>query len=604
MNSKSTWTWFLLAVALFGLVCLDQYLRKPQTGPAPLLPNLKTAEVTSVQVIPAGQTEIRAERTNAGWQLTRPLAYPAHGAAIQSLLRALERLTPATTFSIHELRQHPKADEEFGFDTPQATLILNQEGSAIKLLVGRRTPPGNQVYLQLVGGGDIYVVDADWLAGIPPNATAWRDPALVDLRRLTFDRLNVTNGANWVELERDADTHRWRMTRPIRARADNEHLPGWLQQLDQMRAVQFFDDPKSDLDVFGLQPPELTVAFGQGSNVVARLEFGRSPTNDASLVYARRRGWNSVLTVAKDLQAPWRAPKDAFRDPRVVDLSSQSTIREIEVQGEEDFVLQCQTNSTPPAWRLPASDFAVDAGLANELLDALTGLRIAQFVNDVATEADLPRYGLKTPVRQVRVRAARPPGSPTNALLADLTFGTNQDGRVFVRRADEDSIYEVNPVVLESLPAAAWRLRDRRLWDFGQNDVAGLTIREAGKSRQLVRDAAGHWSLAPGTQGILEDSAAAAIEEAVRQLAGLSASAWTARGAENLPRYGFKPDGYELTIDLKNGQKRSVQFGGDAPSHYPYGAIMLDGQPWIFEFPLALYHGFLKPYLSLPGGVP
>ncbi len=602
MNSKSTWTWLLVAVGLFALICLDYYFRKPPAGPPPILPNLRASAVTSVQVIPAGQVEIRADRTNDAWQLTRPLDYPARADAIERLLAVLERLTPATTFSVHELRQHPKADQEFGFDSPQATLTVQFGAGLSKVLIGRRTPPGNQVYVQVVGVGDIHVVNADWLALVPRNVNAWRDPTLVDLSRLTFDRLLVTNGANFVELQRDAATNRWHMSRPISARANNDRLAGWLQQLRGLRTLQFIDDPKAELDTFGLQPAELTLAFCQGSNLVALLDFGKSPTNDPSLVYARRRGWNTVVTVAKDLQAPWRASKDMFRDPRVVDQEGPTV--SVEVRGDEDFTLQRQGGPTAAGWRLAPPQFPLDPGLVNEMLDAISGMRIEQFANDVVTDADLPRYGLKTPVREIILRsAATNTAGLTNAVIADLTFGTNQEGRVFVRRADEDSIYEVNPAVLDLLPRASWQLRERHFWSFTVNDVAGLTIRQSGKTKQLVRDSPGHWSSVTQS-AVVDDATAPALEDTVRRLGEVSASVWVARGDQNQARYGFKEDDHQIAIELKNGTRLNLEFGGVAPSQYPYAAVTLDGQKWIFEFPLALYYQSIKSWLSLPSGAP
>ncbi len=602
MNSKSTWTWLLVALGLFALICVDYYTRKPQTGPPPVLPNFRAGAVTSVQVIPAGQVEIRADRTNDTWQLTRPLAYPARAEAIDSLLAVLERLTPATAFSIHELREHPKADAEFGFDSPQATVTVQLGMAQSKLLIGRRTPPGNQVYVQVVGVGDVYVVDADWLRLVPHNVAAWRDPALVDFSRLAFDRLLVTNGANYVELDRVAGGTRWRMSRPIPARANNDRIAAWLQQLDALRALQFTDDPKADLETYGLQPAELTLAFCQGNNPVALLEFGKSLTNDLSLVYARRRGWNTVLTVAKDLQAPWRASKDAFRDPRVVDVVAP--VDQVEVRGEENFTLQRGGNAANAGWRLVPPQFPVDLGLANEMVDGLAGLRIEQFANDVVTEADLPRYGLKTPLREIILRSAvTNAASPTNAIIADLTFGTNQEGRAFVRRADEDSIYEVNPAVLDVLPRASWQLRERRIWNFSVNDVASVTIRTNSRAKQLQRDSPGHWSSV--NQGVVVDDATSpALEETMLRLGELSASVWVARGDQDQARYGFKEGGHQITIELKNGTKLSLEFGGLAPSQYPYAAVTLDGQKWSFEFPLALYYQFIKPWLSPPSGAP
>src|ERR1035441_808530 len=97
MNARNTWRWLMVAVALFAFIVFQQrYLRKTGGGPIKVLPSLKATEVTTVQVRPAAQLEIRAERTNGIWQLTEPLVSPAQAASIEKLLAVLEVLTPAT----------------------------------------------------------------------------------------------------------------------------------------------------------------------------------------------------------------------------------------------------------------------------------------------------------------------------------------------------------------------------------------------------------------------------------------------------------------------------------------------------------------------------
>src|SRR5262249_53775492 len=87
----------------------------------------------------------------------------------------------------------------------------------------------------------------------------------------------------------------------------------------------------------------------------------------------------------------------------------------------------------------------------------------------------------------------------TNSLIAQLNFGTNQQDKVFVRRADESSVYAVKLADFQRLPAASWELRDRQVWNLSENDVARVSIRQGGRTRQLIRTAQYKWSLAPGS---------------------------------------------------------------------------------------------------------
>src|SRR5208337_808572 len=86
MNSKTTGIWFLIAAALFALIFIfEHFLRPSAAEPSRILPELRPPAVTCVQVIPAGTLEIRADRTNATWLLSKPIVYPAQSAAIDAL---------------------------------------------------------------------------------------------------------------------------------------------------------------------------------------------------------------------------------------------------------------------------------------------------------------------------------------------------------------------------------------------------------------------------------------------------------------------------------------------------------------------------------------
>jgi len=596
MNSRNTWRWIVVAAGLFAFIFFYQrHMDKSGGGPVRVLPNLRAALATSVQVRPTANLEIRADRTNGVWQLSEPLVYPAQAVSIEKLLTELERLTPATCITARELRDRPKADEEYGFATPQASIIIEQPGYTARVRVGAKTSPGDQVFLQVVGGEGVYVVDADLLKYVPRSADDWRDTALLDMKGLAFDRLAVTNGAKVFELRRDATNQLWRMVYPLQARANSAKTEESLQMLQSVRVRQFVpDDSRMDLETFGLQPPELEVALGQGTNTMARLQFGKSLTNDTRLVYARRVGLNAVVAVPKDLLASWYALVNDFRDPLLVTLTAP--VASIEVRTQDKFSVQQQTNDT---WRVLPQDLPADPGLVRDLLSALSALRIVEFTTDAATAPDLPLYGLASPTRQYTLRApaTNSPSGLTNAIIAQLNFGTNQADKVFAQRADEPGfVYAVKLTDFQRLPAAGWQMRERRIWDLSTNDVARATLRQQGRARQINRNGPHDWSLAPGSQGVINDLA---VEETVSGLCQLTAAAWVGHGAADRARYGFSENSHQVTLELKNGEKATVEFSTGAASGVPCGAVTLVGEPWVFECPAWLYE-YVQRYLSVP----
>jgi Domain of unknown function (DUF4340) len=224
-------------------------------------------------------------------------------------------------------------------------------------------------------------------------------------------------------------------------------------------------------------------------------------------------------------------------------------------------------------------------------------LRVAEFVKDVVTAPDLPAYGLETPTRQIILRSA---AGDSNTIIAQLAFAIQTNG-IFVHRADEDFIYSVTTNDFNRLPEAGWEFRDRQIWNFSETNIAQITLRQSGKIRTLVRNGPNQWSLAPGSQGIINPPA---LEETAHRLGELTVLGWVGRNVTEPEKFGLSPDNLDITVELKNGEKFSLAFGTVLESaHTALAAVTLDGERWAFVFPPTLYQ-FVLSYLVIPANVP
>ena len=602
MSVKKTFVWLLIAGGLFAFIFFyHRHVVPSAVVPGKVLPELRAEAVTSVQVRPSGpnQLQIRVDRTNGAWQLTQPLIYPAHTRRVNNLLAFLEDLKPAPYLPGTVLRAHTNADEEFGFAKPQATVVIQQGSYSPRLRVGALTTPGDQVYLQLEGDLGAYVVSADLLKFIPRSADDWRDNALLNVTNLVFDRLAVTNNSkgevgrglpassSTFVVQRDPTNGVWRMIWPLDARANHAKIQEGLQKLQEIRIRQFVsDDPKVDAEPFGLAPPELELDFAKGTNVLASLQFGRSASNDVTRIYARRAGQPAIFAVDKDLLLNWCSFLNDFRDPHLLSLTDD--VQSVEfTRGQNRSSVQRQADGT---WRVIPGGYPGDIDSVRALVSGLTNLEIQKFVNDVANPADLPQYGLAPSFERLTLRGncAAPAGATNAPALAELDFGfgTNAADQVFARRTDESFVYAISTNDFYRLPSASWQLRDRQLSRFGIGDVAGLTLRLAGKSFQMIHKGPLSWTLAAGSQGIIND---AAVEETVRGVVETAALSWVARGKEQRATHGFVDDGYHVVLEFKNGSKLDLEFGGEAATGNRFAGVMLDGEFWIMEFPWIMY---------------
>ncbi|HEY4415188.1 MAG TPA: DUF4340 domain-containing protein [Verrucomicrobiae bacterium] len=597
MKTKSTIIWLVLALALFAFICFWQNHWRPAAPVAlRLLPGLRAAEVTSVEVTPAGALAFRASRTNGVWQLEKPFRYPAQTAAIETLLTTLEKVTPALRITAAEVGAHKNSDTDFGFDNPQFRLDLTAGEQSWHLLIGNKTAPGDQVFVRVVGTEGVFVADVNWLQFLPATVTAWRDTSLVDATA-AYDWIVITNGAKVIELHRDPASRLWRMTWPLTpARADSDRINRALQQLRSASVLRFVtDDAKADLATFGLQPADLDLRLGNGTNLTAGIHVGKATAEIPTQVYARRDGWNSVVTVTNDVFTPWRAGVNAFRDAHLLSLTAP--VAEIEVTGTNHFTLQLESSGE---WQVVGEKFSVDAEMVRDYIRTLAGFQVAEFRKDITTGTDLQNFGLTTPpqTEQITLRSAV---GGTNAVIVQLLFGTMETNKIYVKRADENYVYALANSDFTQLKTHGWQFRDRQVWNFSETNIVQITSRQNGKTRTVLRNGVNSWVPAPGSQGIVDPFA---LEETAHRLSDLTALGWVERNYSKPEELGFNPKNLSLTVELKSGEKLAMDFGMELPSaNTGVAAVTLDGERWAFVFPPAAFF-YVSKYLTIPADAP
>ena len=394
------------------------------------------------------------------------------------------------------------------------------------------------------------MTDTTWLQFLPHDVSEWRDTTLVDMPD-TLDWLVVTNGTQAIEFRRSVTNRMWRIVRPLQARADNLRLVTALQQLQTAKVSQFTnDDSKADLTAYGLEPAAMDVWLGAGTNLLTALHAGKEVPGAAGEIFARREGWNTVVTTAKEPLAPWRGTVNEFRDPNVLELTAIPA--EIEVRGDNNYTLQLRGSNV---WIEAGEKFPVDVDRVRDLVRTLTNLRIADFAQDVVTASGLQSFGLATPFRQITLRGM---AGDTNSTIVQLFFGASTtNGQVYVKRADEDFVYAVNTADTGLLTFSGDFFRAPEIWRFSETNVAQVTVQQNGKTLQLIRNGTNDWSLAAGSQGIINT---AAVKETVHRLGELDALFWVQR---NVPdsQIGRTTNSLSIAIELKSGEKYSVDFG-------------------------------------------
>lgn len=609
MNWKSTWILTGLAAALFAFILLVERHAVTTDAPPARLLSFRANQITNIQIRLTNQLMLRVERARAGalWNYSFPITYPAKVHAIEWLIQTLEETVPLTHIPKQELDASKRTIAEFGLDVPQATLTFQHNGERTEIMFGARTPVGDGVYVQVLNQPDVYVLDAELVKRLPRSFQDWRDLGLLTSTGFQMNRLEVKSAGRGFTLDIDENRRAFVLSKPTAARADASKVTALLQKLFTAQVTQFItDSPRADLEQFGLQPPEAEVTFLVGSNeqftVQFAVQFGKSPTNDPSVVYARRVTGTNIVVVPRDvLEAVQKSHAD-MRDLHLLTFVPQS-VDSIEVTGltpGERFLVQRQATN---GWAVtePVRG-SVDTNAMAEWMELLARLE-GTVEKDVVTDFETP-YRLATPARSYILRSSvtNASGIVSNRVIAQLDLGMLSDRRVYARRPDEDTVYSLPKEDVIRLPREPWQLRDRRVWNFTTNDVLRVTVRHGDRTRTLQRSSSSTWSIAEGS-GVVA-SINPALEETMYRLGNLQAGVWVARGEDKRVPLGFTGNTSKITVELRNGEKpsvRTLEFGrpGFSPSGIPYALTEIDGQTFIFEItPMAVQFHIVRDLLN------
>lgn len=591
--------WVLIAVGLFAYIYFFEQPHKVQTiGTSErLIPDFKPELLNELRIT-KGKVFLKIQKLDNSWWLTGPIKYPAHPVLVENLLKQIGSITRLERIESRSLK-------EFGLDEPAATVLIKQKDAQYELQIGNVTPIATGVYVRIAGGDAVYVAPLELRQIIPDSINDWRSRALIfSQKESRFDRLEVNSATRGIgfAIQHNPTNRIWRIIKPLQARADNTKIDKLLMTVLSCRITDFItDDPNEDLAKYGIATPELELVIGIRTNDLITVQFGKSPTNDPTQVYARILNYKNVVLVNREIFDKLHIPFTELRERRLLSFNPK-TITEIAVRGVSPFTVQYQSNQI---WRITEpQDMIADNGLLSLFVTDLLSVQAKEFEKDVVT--DYTPYGLTQPLRQVVIKESiTNQGVMTNVVVAALDFGTNVAGKFFARRPDESSVYEISELDYYRLPEAGWQLRSRQIWNINISNVVSITVSKGDSMYQILRRGDRDWILGSGSQGIISK---VGVERAVSRLCALQANSWVARGIENRSNYGFTNDGYKIALNARvDGQVQVfiLELGGQSKSMSLYGTVYFDNQAWIFDIPWIIADDIIQnlppPQKIIPG---
>jgi hypothetical protein len=346
---------------------------------------------------------------------------------------------------------------------------------------------------------------------------------------------------------------KWEITAPTKLTADQDAVASMLSTLSGLTSERVVEDHALDLKQYGLADPSLKVEFTTKDGKSQRVLLGDdTPTGNA--VFASLRGDPRVFTIAGSTKSSIdKSPAD-LRDKRLLTVNFDK-ISAVDLTAKKQSI---EFGRSKDAWQilkprpLRADNFTVE--------DLVRRLKDAKMDLTAATDADEKKisaaFASATPVATARVTDAA--GSQTLEVRKNKTD-------YYAKSSAVAGLYKVANDLGTGLDKGLDDFRNKKLFDFGFDDVSKVDLHDGSKTYSLVKGGADWWS--NGKK--MDDMSAQAFIDKFRDLA-----------ASKFVDSGFGSPLIDLTVTSNDGKRVEKVLIAKSGDKY---VAKRDGEPSLYE---------------------
>ena len=561
MKWKTTVALLIITGAVFAYVFIVE--RKAPDVPEALrqavkiIKNFDPDKVDGI-VIQNGDDKIELRRQDKKWRLETPIKDQADSSAIDNILLELESWQKDATISAKEIEAEKDKLAEFGLNKSKLRLKLLGPEAPPEIFFGKDAVLEGKMYVRFENSKQTFLTSQSVKKAIEKKAEDFRDKKLTDLVTAQVMRVLLKIPAGEMELQKKAD--HWEITRPLRARADDQKIGDLIARVTTAQIQQFVADDRGDLHPYGLAEPRGSITlFGQDDKQGQMLQIGAVPEKNKDQVYVRFSARGFVYTLPKKIEELLNAKPNDLRDPHLVRIDTKNLDRiTIDAPGKGKAVLARKGEE----WTIANKNNApANSGETQRLLDTLQNEQVANFVEDVAS--NLSKYGLDKPQLTITFSSfASENTAETKAgeqPFASVAFGKIDGENVYARVSDEPFVLAVHKDLLNRIFTDPLQWQELSIFKFKPEQIHRFTA-TTDKEIALVRGANNEWTWAKGSGPINQTNA----QSLLNTLSNLRAVRWI--GA-TVPQQGL--DKPQLTIAFTTSPDdkavHKLRVGANAP---------------------------------------
>jgi hypothetical protein len=337
----------------------------------------------------------RLKKTGNDWQIVEPVTAAPDRGEVSGLT------TNISTLEIQRvIEEDPKDLAEYGLADPRIEVSFKAGGQEHRLQVGRKTPPGTDLYAKLPDQKRVFLIPSYLEATLNKTSFDLRDKTVLKLDRDKIDTLAITTPKRILQFAKAGSE--WEMTAPVKARADFSTVDGLVSRLNTLQMKAIVAPEAAKPADYGFDKPQATVQLGSGSSQ-ATLIIGKN--TDEATVHAKDQSRPTVITIDAALLADLTKDIGEYRQKDLFDARTFNANRLEVARGGETIAFEKTKTKNKEGqdeekWRQVApSARDVDQTKVEALVSAVTSARATGFVDTPA------KTGLDKPELAVTVKS-------------------------------------------------------------------------------------------------------------------------------------------------------------------------------------------------------
>jgi len=282
----------------------------------------------------------------------------------------------------------------------------------------------------------------------------------------------------------------WYIVAPIQSKADSVVVSSLLTSVCSAKQERVVDEKPSDLSVFGLKDPQVTISLKKDSTSPSQEIAIGNDTPVAYSLYAKTNQSDEVFKTSRTLKSAIDKDLFALRDKSVVAVS-RNEILEVEIQnGKENLVLTRTGNNLKENWTLSRENLPADSGEWNKTLNTLIELKASKIAAE--TTDNLAEFNLNKPFAKITFVKA-------DKKRIHLTLGKTKQG-LFARTDNRDTISEVDKTVEEKINLPSSHYHSKQIASFDRFEIKKIRWVRGSSSVEISKLDGSDWKFSDGDQ--------------------------------------------------------------------------------------------------------